>query len=115
MDRALGSDGWVHRESESWIRMRGTFVPYPFQFNLHRLPAAERWECARGLLEARLRGRPSPSPPDFRAWILATFGEGVARSFMFPYNLKVWAYPLERLGWQWITERVAVPAVSEVL
>src|SRR5262249_40421073 len=37
-----------------------------------------------------------------------TFGEGIARLFMRPYNLKVWATPLERMSAGWIAERVSV-------
>jgi len=113
MDLALGKDGWLHHVRESWIWMRGRFIPYPFQYNLHRLPPDERWECARGLLEASRR--PPVSPASFEEWILGTFGEGIARTFMTPYNLKVWAHPLDLLDWRWIGDRVAVPPLEKVL
>lgn len=64
MDEALGKDGWYEHERESWVRMLGTWVPYPFQNNLHRLPAKERWECVKGLLEVascRLQSLPRSS------------------------------------------------------
>jgi protoporphyrinogen oxidase len=114
MDLALGKDGWLHHVRESWVRMRGGFIPYPFQFNLHRLPPAERWDCVRGLLEAS-GAAPCASPGNFEEWILATFGAGIARTFMTPYNLKVWAHPLDLLDWRWIGERVAVPPLEKVL
>lgn len=41
MDRLLGRDGWLEHDRESWVWMRGRFVPYPFQNNIHRLPAEE--------------------------------------------------------------------------
>jgi protoporphyrinogen oxidase len=114
MDLALGKDGWLHHVRESWVRMRGGFIPYPFQDNLHRLPPSERWDCVRGLLEASRRP-PERPPTNFEEWILATFGAGVARSFMLPYNLKVWAHPLSLLDWRWIGDRVAVPPLEKVL
>ena len=112
MDRALGQQGWLHHERESWVWMRGRFVPYPFQYNLHRLPPDERWDCVRGLFE--VQGE-TARPANFREWILATFGEGVARSFLLPYNFKVWAHPLEMMNTAWVGERVAVPDIRKVV
>jgi protoporphyrinogen oxidase len=114
MDLALGKEGWLHHVRESWVRMRGGFIPYPFQNNLHRLPPEERWDCVRGLLHAS-RAAPPAQPSNFEEWILATFGAGIARSFMTPYNLKVWAHPLQALDWRWIGDRVAVPPLDRVL
>jgi protoporphyrinogen oxidase len=37
-----------------------------------------------------------------------TFGEGITRLFMRPYNLKVWATPPELMSATWIAERVSV-------
>ena len=37
-----------------------------------------------------------------------TFGEGITRLFMRPYNLKVWATPAELMSATWIAERVSV-------
>jgi protoporphyrinogen oxidase len=34
--------------------------------------------------------------------------------FLFPYNLKVWGYPLESLDAGWMGERVAVPDVERI-
>lgn len=113
MDRALGADGWLRHQRESWIWIRGRFVPYPFQYNLHRLPAEERWECVRGLLH--VARSPSPRVDTFADWVLATFGAGVARVFLRPYNLKVWAHPLETLSAHWVGDRVAVPPLEKVL
>jgi protoporphyrinogen oxidase len=53
--------------------------------------------------------------PNFLEWILHTFGEGIAKHFLIPYNKKVWAYPLEELSAQWTGERVAVPDVKRVI
>ncbi len=114
MDELLGESGWLHHERESWVYARKTFVPYPFQLNLHRLPLPERWECVRGLLRLPKAGT-EPPPASFGHWIDANFGEGIARVFMRPYNLKVWAFPLEELSWGWIGDRVATVDLERVL
>jgi protoporphyrinogen oxidase len=128
MDAALGTDGWLTHQRESWCWVRRRWVPYPFQNNLHRLDPADRWACVQGLLEAwektvsgvgcRVPGEPetrNARPETFRDWMLATFGPGVTEIFMRPYNFKVWAYPPETMDYGWIGERVAVPKLEGVL
>ncbi len=113
MDKALGKEGWLNHQRESWVWMRDTFVPYPFQFNLHRLPPKERWDCVKGLFEAS-KAEPT-KPSHFKEWAIATFGGGVTEHFFYPYNFKVWAHPLELMSYQWVGERVAVPDLAKVM
>ena len=119
MDEALGANGWLPHERESWVWIRRRFVPYPFQNNLHRLDPEDRWACVEGLLEAHQRaaagGSPSARPSNFEEWMLATLGRGITEIFMHPYNFKVWAYPPHTLAWGWIGERVSVPPLGSVL
>lgn len=113
MQTALGEDGWLHHERESWVWIADRFVPYPFQNNLRYLPADMIDKALRGLASRP----PSIASPrqDFGAWILQTFGEAIRDIFMAPYNFKVWAFPLERLSAGWVDERVAVVDMSRVL
>ena len=112
LDRALG-DAWLTHERESWVWIRGRFVPYPFQYNLHRLDEGDRERALRGLREVAQRGERS-GPSDFGCWIDRTFGHGIAELFMIPYNRKVWGYPLEELCSSWVSGRVAVPDLERV-
>jgi len=114
MDDLLGPDRWLHHQRQSWVWLGATFVPYPFQLNLHRLPAAERDECLRGLQAVAGNGH-GAAPEHFGAWIDATFGAGIARLFLRPYNTKVWAYPPEELSCRWVGDRVAVVDVGRVI
>lgn len=119
MDQALGADGWLTHERESWVWVRNRFVPYPFQNNLHRLDPEERWRCVQGLWEAARRqldrSEEGSVLTHFGDWIAATFGDGIAEIFMVPYNRKVWAYAPEDLDYGWIGERVAVPDFGRIL
>ncbi len=119
MDQALGPDGWLTHQRESWVWVKNRFVPYPFQNNLHRLDAEERWRCVQGLWEVSQRhassGGSADPPAHFEEWIRTTFGAGVAEVFMLPYNQKVWAYSPRELDYGWIAERVAVPDFGRVL
>ncbi len=115
IDEVLGDQRLWHQR-RSWVWFRDRFVPYPFQYNLHRLDSAD---CARALAgleavaETSARGE-EPPPGNFREWIDRTFGAGIAEIFMVPYNAKVWGYPLEALGVGWIGERVAVPDLKRI-
>ena len=111
MQEALGADGWLQHQRESWAWMRGGFVPYPVQNNIRYLPQDVMWKCLEGIMDA---GQNKTNPQNFREWILATFGKGFAEEFMFPYNFKVWAYPPETLSYGWIGERVAVTDLKRV-
>lgn len=112
MQAALGDDGWLQHERESWIWIADRFVPYPFQNNLRHLPADMIDQSIRGL-ETR-PPRSASSTPDFASWVLQTFGAGIRDIFMAPYNFKVWAFPLERLSTVWVDERVAVVDLDRV-
>lgn len=113
VDRMLGSE--VHeRIRESWIVSGDTWVPYPFQNNLRFLPKSVQVDCLLGAAKAAANGA-GREIANFREWILATFGEGIADAFMFPYNLKVWTTPLERMSKSWIGERVSVVDLKRLL
>lgn len=114
MDLALGADGWLSHERQSWIYQYGRYIPYPLQLNLHHLPDEKKWACVAGLLEASQKTGVR-EPADFSEWIRANFGTGLAEEFMLPYNFKVWAHPPETMSYQWIGERVALPAMDKVL
>ena len=108
MDELLGREGWIEHERESWVRVLGAWVPYPFQNNLHRLPAEACAECLAGLIQAAL-ARGERRFANFEEFNRQTFGPGINRLFMHPYNSKVWGYPPAALDAAWIAERVAVP------
>ena len=99
------------RDAQVW--MYGQFVPYPLQYNIHRLPNELRRDCLLGL--ARAATSPLTPAANFLEWIVRSFGDGIAEHFMVPYNRKIWATPLERLDVSWIAERVPRPDLNRVL
>lgn len=114
VDEALGPE--VHEcVRESWIVWGDkAWVPYPFQNNLRHLPKEVQLNCLLGAAKAGANGN-AAAAANFRDWILATFGEGIADAFMFPYNRKVWTTPLERMSKSWIAERVSVVDFKRLL
>ena len=112
LDSLLAPQEWIRHERRAFIRALDRWVPYPFQNNVHYLPAAEREECLVGLREAS--ERPSEAPSTFRQWIDQFAGPGIARLFLYPYNYKVWAYPPDMLSAHWLGERVARPDIEQL-
>ena len=113
MLKALGRDGWLSHQRESWAWMDGRFVPYPVQNNIRYLPKEKMWACLDGIITANLHSATS-RPINFKEWILSRFGLGLAEVFMLPYNFKVWAYSPEAMSHHWVGERVAVTDVHRV-
>ena len=114
MIEALGEDGWLTHQRESWVWIKNTFVPYPFQNNIRHLPLEDQLKCIKGLVDLYKNGAKTKAS-NFKEWILNTFGQGLADVFMIPYNFKVWAYPAEMMNSQWVGERVAVTDLSKMI
>jgi protoporphyrinogen oxidase len=96
-------------------------VNYPFQANIHSLPPEMIKECLLGFIET-LPASPSSDntplssqPVSFHDWALCTFGAGVARYFMFPYNRKLWRIPLRELAADWVSWSIPKPTLDEFL
>lgn len=109
-DAVMGQD-FTLNDRESWIRLAGRWIPYPFQNNVRHLPPDLALECIQGLIEAQTdpnRHAALSKAENFADFIDAVFGPGIVRRFMRPYNFKVWAHPLDMLSKSWIGERVAV-------
>jgi protoporphyrinogen oxidase len=98
---------------ESWIWFRDSFIKYPFQNNFHLHPDKEIViDCILGLLDNINK---KSSYKNFKEWIYSTFGKGIARYFMIPYNKKVWAFPLNKMDYNWISERVSIIDINRIL
>jgi len=103
LEETAGGELLFHRR-QSYIHVCDSRVPYPFQNNLRYLPRDLALEALSGLKQAPGGG---PGLP-FDQWLIRTFGEGITRLFMRPYNEKVWATDLSMMAAQWISERVSV-------
>jgi|CXWL01.1.fsa_nt_gi protoporphyrinogen oxidase len=108
-------DNLAVHERKTWIYSRGVFTRYPFQANTKGLPVSVVADCVAGFLETVHRPRSLPKNADFLSWSRATFGEGITRSFMRPYNEKLWRLPLTQLTTEWQGRFVPKPTASEVV
>ncbi|MDX1389345.1 MAG: FAD-dependent oxidoreductase, partial [Acidobacteriota bacterium] len=99
----------------AFIRSRGATLPFPFQANLHGLPAEVVADCITGFVESM--GTPVPEDPrvSFHEWSLAVFGRGISDAFMFPYNTKLFRRDPRRMTADWVSWAVPKPNLEEVV
>jgi len=98
---------------EAWIYYLGKYVRYPFQANTFGLPTDVIKECVMGLIEAKYVDKINPT--NFEEWINSTFGHGIAKHFMLPYNKKIWAIPTHLLDFNWVKDRIPIPNMEDVI
>lgn len=105
------------RDRNTKIFYKGAYVKYPFENGLSQLPEEDRFFCinefVRTLIEAE-KGT-LPAPRNFRDWIYATFGKGIAECYMIPYNEKIWNYPADRMSCHWVDGRIPRPPVEDII
>ncbi len=112
--RFLGANQ-VARERQAWIYSKKVFTRYPFQANTFGLPDPVIEECLSGLLEAQAQAKRGKRFSNFKEQVLKTFGQGIAKHFMLPYNAKLWRVPLDQLTCEWMGRFVPVPSLEEFL
>jgi protoporphyrinogen oxidase len=111
IDNILGKD-YIEHKRKAFIWIMNRWVPYPFQNNIRYLPKDKIFHCILGLLKERIK---KSTPKNFKEWILFNFGYGIAKYFMFPHNNKIWRYPLEKMSYNWIAERISVIDIKKIL
>jgi len=94
---------------KAYIYLKDTYVEYPFEVNLNGLPEDVIKECINGVIN-----RSKEKPRNFKEWIYTTFGEGIAKHYMIPYNEKIWKYDLSKMNIDWISDRVPSPSVEDM-
>jgi protoporphyrinogen oxidase len=103
----------VSHERSAWISNFGIFSRYPFQANLYALPKPIAWECLWKFIQAS-SSRVNHHQANFLKWINATFGEGIAKHFMIPYNNKFWTVPLNQMTCAWTDKFIPQPRLEDI-
>jgi len=114
----IPADRFVRIDRRAFIHSHGVLTPYPFQVNTHGLPPEVVSECLTGFVEAMLAGEVSPEEVarvSFKEWVMRTFGAGIARHFMIPYNEKLWLTDLDEVTCDWVSWSIPRPSLQEVV
>jgi protoporphyrinogen oxidase len=101
-------------ERLSAIYSKSTTTPYPFQANTYGLPPEVVKECLIGFVESMHLER-NGGPKNFHEWVLKTFGTGIAKHFMLPYNEKFWKQDLRTITADWVSWSIPKPSLEEVI
>jgi protoporphyrinogen oxidase len=102
-------------ERKARIRSRGATLAFPFQANLHGLPAQLVADCLIGFVENLGRTVPDDPRTSFKDWSLAVFGSGISEAFMLPYNAKLFRRPPAEMTADWVSWAVPRPSLGEVV
>jgi len=95
------------------IYSKSTTTPYPFQANTYGLPPEVIRDCVVGFVES-MRSSNSGGK-NFHDWVLQTFGTGIAKHFMLPYNEKFWKQDLRTITSDWVSWSIPKPTLEEVV
>lgn len=99
----LMGDNLRYIERKGWVWIKNTFIPYPLQENLQRLPPEFLLECVKDVLLEKYRQAHSYN--NFKEFAISNFGKLLAEEFFIPYIYKMFAYPAEDLSVEWTSHR----------
>jgi len=94
----------------------GRYVKYPFENGLSDLPKEDDFECLNSFVQNLIRKEKGEleKPRNLKAWFFYTFGKGIAEKYLVPYNSKIWKYPLQNMGLEWV-DRIPSPPVTDII
>jgi len=107
----LPAEKWKHSVRNAKIFYNGSFVSYPFELSLCELPIDDAIDCVLDFILAQ-RG---DEPDNFAEWLVWNFGKSIANAYMLPYNRKIWAYPLEKMGVMWVRGKMPLPDKKDII
>ena len=93
------------------ILHKGKFVKYPFENDLASLDPEERDYCLKEFLNNPYEQYEAKNMLQF---FLKTFGEGITRLYLQPYNEKIWKFDPSLLDTQMV-ERIPKPPQEDVI
>jgi protoporphyrinogen oxidase len=89
----------------------GRFVKYPFENDLFALSNSDKRYALNSFLENPYENYKPKNMLDF---FYSTFGEGITRLFLEPYNRKIWKYETSFLDLQMV-ERIPKPPKQDII
>jgi protoporphyrinogen oxidase len=106
-------DAFLSHERLAAIYSKSTTTPYPFQANTYGLPPEVVRDCVVGFVESMQSKNGAAN--NFHDWVLQTFGTGIAKHFMLPYNEKFWKQDLHNIASDWVSWSIPKPTLDEVV
>jgi protoporphyrinogen oxidase len=112
----LLKDNKVRNRRNTKILYRDVLVKYPFENGLADLPKEENFECLFSFINNLLSKEKCrvKKPLNLKEWFYGAFGKGIAEKYLIPYNEKIWKFPVEKMGLDWV-ERIPDPPVEDII
>src|ERR1035437_506104 len=113
---ALLEDNKVNNKRQTKVLYHNCLVKYPFENGLSNLPKEENFECLNAFIQNLLNKEKGylKQPLNLKEWFYLTFGKGIAEKYLIPYNEKIWKFPIEKMGLNWV-ERIPDPPVEDII
>ncbi len=104
------------RERNTKVLYKACYVKYPFENGLADLPREETFECLSSFIQNLINKEIGQlkKPRTLKEWFYYTFGKGITEKYLLPYNKKIWKYPIENIGLDWV-DRVPAPPIEDVI
>ncbi len=100
----------------SFVFTRGALLDYPFQANLHGLPAEVVARCVLDFAAAERQGSPPfDGRAPFETWARRVFGDGIAEGFLLPYNAKLFGLNPMEITAEWAVWSAPRPDLAQVV
>jgi protoporphyrinogen oxidase len=99
----------IYRSNKIFFKNR--YIKYPFENDLSSLSDDDRSFCLNEFLNNPYENF---SPQNMLQFFLATFGEGITRLYLQPYNEKIWKFDSSYLDMQMV-ERIPKPPREDVI
>ena len=106
----LPESKWKHSVRLAKIWYGNKLISYPFEFALGQLDAGEATECIMGMFE-----RSGKEPKVFGEWLKWNFGVPIAEKYLLPYNRKIWKRDLSKISTHWVSGKMPIPEVKDVI
>ena len=109
LHRSLIKTNLIRRSNK--IFHNGKFIKYPFENDLSSLNSRERDYCLQEFLNNPYEHYPAQNMLQF---FLKTFGEGITKLYLQPYNEKIWKFDPALMDTQMV-ERIPKPPKEDVI
>lgn len=99
----------LKRANRIWYK--GGFIRYPFENDLGALPEEDKKWCLETFLDNPYQNLKTA---DLLSFFYKNFGEGITKSFLEPYNRKIWKFNPSLMDTQMV-ERIPLPPAEDII
>lgn len=110
--QSLGKNVYQSKRNNK-VYFKNKFIKWPFENSLSELDPEDNYYCLINFLNNKFKTKFS-KPKDLEQWLLHHFGEGICKSYLFPYNEKIWNVSVSKLSMIW-ADRIPLPSASDVI